>query len=193
MDGDLHDLPDDTAELKTMIADMVVRSRHPRREFYRLHITGLSQSATWTIEHMTDLWAVEAQIKGCIPQIRLGARHGASARIGKELQTRWESELTWISEKLNLAEAIRYGLSRKAEFGRFLEVGRVEIDNKCVERAIRRMRPTCAQGHGRRVRRRCALGYAATVVGALTATSMRAFQAQGINSSILVMGWSSYA
>jgi hypothetical protein len=50
------------------------------------------------------------------------------------------------------------------------------------------MRPTCAQGRGRRVRRRCALGYAATAVGALTATSMRAFQAQGINSSILVMG-----
>jgi hypothetical protein len=40
------------------------------------------------------------------------------------------------------------------------------------------------------VRRRCALGYAATAVGALTATSMRAFQAQGINSSILVTGWS---
>jgi hypothetical protein len=49
--------------------------------------------------------------------------------------------------------------------------------------------PTCAQGRGRRVRRRSALGYAATAVGALTATSMRAFQAQGINSSILVMGW----
>lgn len=55
---------------------------------------------------------------------------------------------------------------------------------------LQRMRPTCAQGHGRRVRRRCALGYAATAVGALTATSMRAFQAQGINSSILAMGWS---
>ncbi len=50
--------------------------------------------------------------------------------------------------------------------------------------------PTRAQGSGRRVRRRCALGYAETAVGALTATSMRAFQAQGINSSILVMGWS---
>lgn len=38
--------------------------------------------------------------------------------------------------KSKLAEAIRYGLSRKAEF-RFLEEGRVELDNNSVERAIR--------------------------------------------------------
>ncbi len=32
------------------------------------------------------------------------------------------------------AEAIRYGLSRKAKFGRFLEDGRVYIDNNGVAR-----------------------------------------------------------
>ncbi len=42
-----------------------------------------------------------------------------------------------ISGKSNLAEAIRYGLTRKKEFERFLEDGRIEIDNNSVERAIR--------------------------------------------------------
>jgi transposase len=45
--------------------------------------------------------------------------------------------LSRISGKSKLAEAIRYGLTRKAEFGRFLEDGRIEIDNNSVERAIR--------------------------------------------------------
>nr|WP_084678893.1 transposase [Methylocystis sp. ATCC 49242] len=42
-----------------------------------------------------------------------------------------------VHSKSKLAEAIRYGLSRKAEFRRFLEDGRVELDNNSVERAIR--------------------------------------------------------
>ena len=35
------------------------------------------------------------------------------------------------------AEAIRYGLSRKSEFKRFLDDGRVDIDNNSMERTIR--------------------------------------------------------
>ncbi len=108
-----------------------------RREFYKLHDAGVSQTATWTVERMTDLWAVEAQVRGCAPQTRLDARRAASAPIVEELQARWESELTRISGKSKLAEAIRYGLSRKAEFRRFLEDGRAELDNNSVERAIR--------------------------------------------------------
>ena len=42
-----------------------------------------------------------------------------------------------ISGKSKLADAIRYSLSRKGEFRRFLEDGRVELDNNTVERAIR--------------------------------------------------------
>lgn len=110
---------------------------HLRREFYKLHDAGVSQTATWTIARMADLWAVEAQVRGCDPQTRLDARRAASAPIVDELQMLWENELTRISGKSKLAEAIRYGLSRKVEFRRFLEDGRVEIDNNSVERAIR--------------------------------------------------------
>ena len=53
---------------------------------------------------------------------------------------RWESELTRISGKSNFAHAIRYALSRKTEFRRFLEAGRVELDKNSVKRVIR---PIC--------------------------------------------------
>jgi len=110
---------------------------HLRREFYKLHVQGVSQTATWTVERVADLWAVEAQVKGSDPQTRLDARRRASAPIVEELITRWESELTRISGKSKIAEAIRYSLSRKTEFRRFLDDGCVELDNNTVERAIR--------------------------------------------------------
>ncbi len=110
---------------------------HLTREFYKLHVAGVSQTATWTVERMAELWAVEAQVKGCAPQTRLDERRRVSAPIVAELQSRWERELTRISGKTKLAEAIRYGLWRKVEFSRFLDDRRVEIDNNSVERAIR--------------------------------------------------------
>jgi hypothetical protein len=110
---------------------------HLRREFFKLHADGSSQVATWTVEPMAELWEVEAKVKWQDPQTRLNERRRVSAPIILELQTRWESELPRISGKSKLAEAIRYGLTRKAEFGRFLEDGRIDIDNNSVERAIR--------------------------------------------------------
>ena len=86
---------------------------------------------------MAELWAVEAKVKGKDPQERLIERQRISGPIVFELQSRWESELSRISGKSKLAEAIRYGLTRKVEFERFLEDGRIEIDNNSVERAIR--------------------------------------------------------
>jgi hypothetical protein len=59
-----------------------------------------------------------------------------------------------------------------------------EVYLKIDGRMVYRMHPTCAQGGGRRARRRCALGYAATAVDALTAGWRRPFQAQGISSSM---------
>ena len=113
---------------------------HLRREFYKLHVEGVSQTATWTVERVADLWTVEEQVKGCDPPTRLAARRRASAPIVDELMARWESELTRISGKSKVADAIRYALSRRTEFRRFLDDGRIELDNNTVERAIR---PIC--------------------------------------------------
>ncbi len=46
-------------------------------------------------------------------------------------------KLGLLSRKSNLAEAIRYALSRWAGLSLFLDDGRVEIDSNTVERTIR--------------------------------------------------------
>jgi transposase len=110
---------------------------HLRRYFYELHVAGLSTTATWTVERMTALWRVEAEVRGCKPEIRLAARRATSAAIVAELFERWDAELRHIPRKSKLAEAIRYGIRRRAAFERFLHDGRIDIDNNTVERAIR--------------------------------------------------------
>jgi transposase len=110
---------------------------HLRRYFYELHIAGLSDTATWTVERMTALWGIEQEIRGSTPEIRQAARRTTSAAIVAELFERWEAELKRIPRKSKLADAIRYGTRRRADFERFLNDGRIDIDNNTVERTIR--------------------------------------------------------
>ena len=72
-----------------------------------------------------------------MPEARLLARRATSAAIVAELFERWEIEIKRIPRKSKLAEAIRYGMRRRAAFERFLHDGRIDIDNNTVERAIR--------------------------------------------------------
>lgn len=48
-----------------------------------------------------------------------------------------QTKLSLISQKGKLAEAIRYALSRWDGMVRFVDDGRIELDNNIVERSIR--------------------------------------------------------
>jgi len=81
---------------------------HLRRRFFDLHDNGESIVATATVEQMRQLWAVEDEVRGQPPQVRLTARRATSADIVQSLFELWERELPRISGKSKLAEAIRY-------------------------------------------------------------------------------------
>lgn len=110
---------------------------HLRRRFYELHAAGLSETASWTVERMAVLWAIEQEIRGRDPDTRRSARQRAAAPVVAELFERWEAELRRIPGKGKLAEAIRYALRRRDDLVRFLDDGRIELDTNIVERAIR--------------------------------------------------------
>jgi transposase len=110
---------------------------HLRRRFYELHVAGLSETATWSVERMAHLWGIEQAIRGCSSDERRKIRKEQSAPVIAELWERWERDLARIPGKAKLAEAIRYAITRRAELERFLDDGRIEIDNNTVERAIR--------------------------------------------------------
>lgn len=110
---------------------------HSRRKFYELHAAGSSKIATETVERMAELWKLEATVRGQSPEARAAARQAVSAPIVAGLFTFWQQTLPRISGKSKLAEAMRYAISRREIFERFLTDGIVELDSNIVERAIR--------------------------------------------------------
>ncbi|RUM26635.1 IS66 family transposase, partial [Rhizobium vallis] len=71
------------------------------------------------------------------PEARVAARQEISAAIVRDLFTLWQATLPRVSGKSKLAEALRYAISRRDIFERFLTDGRIELDSNIVERAIR--------------------------------------------------------
>lgn len=86
---------------------------------------------------MANLWKLEAELPGQSPEARAAARQAISAPIVAGLFTLSQQTLPRISGKSKLAEAIRYAVTRREIFERFLTDGLIELDSNIVECAIR--------------------------------------------------------
>jgi transposase len=67
-------------------------------------------------------------------------RQAESKALVTELRTWFEAQLAKLPARGPLAEATRYALNHWDGLARFLDDGRIELDNNSVERA---MRPVC--------------------------------------------------
>ena len=110
---------------------------HARRKFYDLHQATGSPIAAEALRRIADLYAIERSIRGRNAEERRHVRY-TSARPLIEMMKPWlEMELGRVPPAGPLAEAIRYALARWPALTRFLDDGRIELDNNPVERAIR--------------------------------------------------------
>jgi transposase len=110
---------------------------HVRRRFYELAQSGPAPIATEALARIAQLYHVESEIRGRAPDERRAVRQEKSRPVIQALEPWLREQLTLISQKTKLAEAIRYALSRWTGLTRFLDDGRIEIDSNVVERAIR--------------------------------------------------------
>jgi transposase len=110
---------------------------HVRRGFYELAAGGAAPIATEALARIQELYAVEAQIRGCSAEARRAERQAKSRPILAALEPWLRAKLGLVSKKSKLAEAIRYALARWEGLTRFLDDGRIEIDSNVIERAIR--------------------------------------------------------
>ncbi len=110
---------------------------HARRKFYDLHEATGSPIAAEALRRIAELYAIERSIQGRTADARRHVRN-TSARPLIEMMKPWlERELGRVPSAGPLAEAIRYALARWPALTRFLDDGRIELDNNPVERAIR--------------------------------------------------------
>jgi transposase len=110
---------------------------HVRRGFYELAVSGPAPIASEALERIGGLYAVEKDVRGRTPEERRTVRSLKSRPLIAALEPWLRAKLGLISQKSKLATAIRYALSRWEGLTRFIDDGRIELDNNTVERSIR--------------------------------------------------------
>jgi hypothetical protein len=110
---------------------------HARRKFYEFHQATGSPIAAEALRQIAELYAVEKRIRGQPAEARQRARQAESRPLIAAMKPWLEDQLRLVPPRGGLAEAIRYALARWPALCRFLDDGRIELDNNPVERAIR--------------------------------------------------------
>ena len=105
--------------------------------FFDIQAANPAPIAVEALARIGGLYAIERDIRGLGASARLAARQVRARAILEAMKPWLEAKLAAVSGKSKLAEAIRYTLSRWAGLTRYLDDGRIEIDNNVVERAMR--------------------------------------------------------
>jgi transposase len=110
---------------------------HTRRRFYDFHQATDSPIAAEALRRIAELYAVEKRIRGQPAKARQRTRQAESRPLIEAMKPWLEDQLRRVPPRGGLADAIRYALARWPALSRFLDDGRIELDNNPVERAIR--------------------------------------------------------
>ncbi len=113
---------------------------HARRPFWDLHesqgfVPG--SIAEQALQRIAALYAIEAHIRGQPPDVRRQVRQARAGPLLEDLRAWLTSTLGKVSRKSELAKAIGYSLTRWKSLTRYLDDGRIELDNNAAERALR--------------------------------------------------------
>ena len=108
---------------------------HVRRKFYEL--ANSSPVATEVLRRIGQLYAIEDEVRGSSAEHRRLVRSERSRVIAGDLRQYLDARGRQVSAKAKLGEAIRYTLTRWDGLSRFLDDGRIDLDNNAVERSIR--------------------------------------------------------
>ncbi|HSZ94617.1 MAG TPA: IS66 family transposase [Acetobacteraceae bacterium] len=110
---------------------------HMRRPFYEFWVSTKSPLAAAVLAKISELYAIEAEIRGHPAEHRRRIRQERSRPIVDALHLWLQDHLGRVSAVSDLAKAIRYAIRHWPGLVVFLEDGRVEMDTNVVERAIR--------------------------------------------------------
>ena len=110
---------------------------HWRRRFYEIAEGGNAPIAEEALTRIGRLYEIDADIRGCPADERRAERQVRSKPIIDDLKPWLEQQLRRVSKGATIAKDLRYGLSHWHGLTRFLDDGRIELDNNTVERSIR--------------------------------------------------------
>ena len=115
---------------------------HARRKFIEAWQIMGSKQAEWVVLQMRKLYFLEKQARDedLTPEQRFSFRQGLAPPILAAIKTRLEEFQPAALPQSPLGKAISYSLAEWEALTRYLQDGRIEIDNNLTENAIR---PSC--------------------------------------------------
>jgi transposase len=110
---------------------------HARRKFHELWVLSRDPQAGAIMQRIAAIYAIEAVVRGQSAARRAQIRQAQAAPILQALHAMLLAALRQGSAKSPLAQAGAYCLQRWVALNRYVQDGRVEIDNNAAERQIR--------------------------------------------------------
>jgi transposase len=110
---------------------------HARRKFHDIHAIHTSPITTEALARIGALYRIEEDVRGKPAELRREVRQTRAKPLLEELRIWMEKSLRSLSTKSETAGAIRYALSHWRALTRYIDDGRLEIDNSAAERALR--------------------------------------------------------
>jgi transposase len=110
---------------------------HSRRKFHDIHVAHASPTTTEALTRIGALYRIEEEVRGKPAEVRRAERQARSRPLLEQLRHWMEGTLRSLSTKSETAGAIRYALSHWRALTRYVDDGRLEIDNSAAERSLR--------------------------------------------------------
>jgi hypothetical protein len=110
---------------------------HVRRKFYDLYMAHKSPVGQEALRRIGELYVIEREIRGWQPEERRRVRNERSRPLLESLKQWLEETLVKLSTKSDTAQAVRYTLGLWEALMRYVDDGRLEIDNNAAERELR--------------------------------------------------------
>ena len=124
-------------EGKVVEAACWAHARRPWWELYQSSARDPDSLAAQALQRIKELYEIEAEIRGRSPDIRREQRQARAGPLLKDMRQWLSGLLPRVSAKSEIAQAIGYSLVRWTALTRYVDDGRIEIDNNAAERALR--------------------------------------------------------
>ncbi|MCY3920271.1 MAG: IS66 family transposase [Chloroflexi bacterium] len=110
---------------------------HARRRLREIYDSSGSEIAAEGLRRIAELYAIEAEIRGCSPERRLAERQARSAPLVEAFGDWLKQQRARVSPRSRLGEKLAYIARHWDGLRLFLADGRVEMDSNSVENLIR--------------------------------------------------------
>lgn len=113
---------------------------HARRPWWDLYLQtkkAPDSVAAQALRRIRELYRIEAEVRGQEPEVRQAHRQAHAVPVLQEMKAWLQGLVPQVSAKGELAQAALYSLKRWTALTRYVEDGRLEIDNNAAERALR--------------------------------------------------------